>query len=321
MDAVAAVEMKRGVFGQRDAGKVGPETADKLYEIFAKRRARQALHMVQVCRAVWNWAGRYSTVTGVAKGHNPFSGMAISYEPEEGNRPTSRAEYARYCTKARELGFESMATAATLSFELVQRVWDCFGIPDPALPSGTRARLNKDRGIRWEDYKAGISLTVRQSKTRKPITIPLFDRTGEGERISLYPELEAQLARVRPANPTGLIGVAERKGKPYKHRRMTTVHRAICDAAELPKEMKFTGFRHGAATEIGDAGEADIRSISGHTQLDTTAIYNKASQEKARRIAGCDGITSRRSLSRTRICRNAPPIPCRNEGGLRTVSH
>jgi len=211
--------------------------------------------------------------------------MAISYEPEDGNRPTSRTEYERYRDKARELGFESMATAAALSFELVQRVWDAFGIPDPALPAGARARLNKDRGIKWEDYRPGISITVRQSKTRKPITIPLFDVTGEGERIALYPELEEQLSRVRPAQATGLIVVEERSGKPYKHRRMSTVHRQICDAAKLPKEMKFTGFRHGGATEIGDAGEADIRSISGHSQLNTAAIYNKASQEKARRIA------------------------------------
>ncbi len=49
--------------------------------------------------------------------------------------------------------------------------------------------------------------------------------------------------------------------------------------------MTPTGFRHGGATEIGDSGEVDIRSISGHTQLATTAIYNKISEEKARRIA------------------------------------
>ena len=49
--------------------------------------------------------------------------------------------------------------------------------------------------------------------------------------------------------------------------------------------MTFTGFRHGGSTSIGDAGETDIRSISGHAKLDTTAIYNKASQEKARKIA------------------------------------
>jgi hypothetical protein len=285
MNAVATVEMKRGVFGQRKAGAVGPETADKLYEIFLSRGARQALYMVQVCRAVYNWAGRYSTVTGVPKGHNPFSGMAISYKPEEGNRPTSRAEYEAYCEKARELGYESMATAAALSFELVQRVWDAFGIPDPELPAGARARLNKDRGIKWEDYRPGVSIKVKQSKTGKPITIPLVDRGGGSDPVALYPELEAQLARVKPGDATGLIVVEERTGKPYKHRRMSTVHREICDAAKLPKEMKFTGFRHGGATEIGDAGEADIRSISGHAQLNTAAIYNKASEEKARRIA------------------------------------
>ena len=49
-------------------------------------------------------------------------------------------------------------------------------------------------------------------------------------------------------------------------------------------KRRARGFRHGGATEIGDAGEADIRSISGHTQLDTTAIYNKASEAKARKF-------------------------------------
>lgn len=107
-----------------------------------------------------------------------------------------------------------------------------------------------------------------------------------GEGLLLYPELEEQLARICPLAPaTGPIIIEERTGKPYKHRRMSTVHRQICDAAKLPKNMTFTGFRHGGATEIGDFGKTDIRSISGHTQLDTTAIYNQASEVKARQIA------------------------------------
>jgi hypothetical protein len=60
-------------------------------------------------------------------------------------------------------------------------------------------------------------------------------------------------------------------------------------SASQTKDMKLSGFRDDGATEIGDAGEADTRSISGHTQLDTATIYNKASQEKARRIARCAG--------------------------------
>ena len=66
---------------------------------------------------------------------------------------------------------------------------------------------------------------------------------------------------------------------------MSTVHRKICDKAGLPKELTFTSFRHGGITEIGDAGEADVRPISGQKTLSVTAIYNKAKAEKARRIA------------------------------------
>lgn len=284
MDAVASLPMRVGNFGERSAAKVDTEVADKVYEKFATRGQRQAMYVVQVCRAIWNWAGRYEKLTGVSRQANPWAGMGVSYKAAAGNRPTSRAEYERYCAAASSLGFNSMAAAAALSFELVQRTWDVFAIPDPDHPSAEKS--DAKRGIVWEDYAPGRSITVRQSKSGKRLTIPLCDRMPDGEHVMLYPELEARLACVRPADPVaGPIVVEERSGKPYKHRRMSTVHRQICEAAGLPKAMTFTGFRHGGATEIGDAGEADIRSISGHTQLDTTAIYNKASQTKARRIA------------------------------------
>jgi len=286
MAAVAALPMRVGTFGERSAAKVDSEVADKVYEKFAPRGERQAMYVVQVCRAVWNWAGRYTKQTGIKKGENPWAGMGVSYKVSAGNRPTSRAEYQRYCSKAVELGFPSMAAAAALSFELIQRVWDVFAIPDPEVPLPEGRTRRRVRGIAWEDYVPGVSIKVRQSKTGKPLTIPLFDLMPDGERLLLYPELEERLALVRPSdNASGPIVVEERTGKPYQHRRMSSVHRTICEAAGLPKDMTPTGFRHGGATEIGDAGETDIRSISGHTQLDTTAIYNKASQEKARRIA------------------------------------
>lgn len=284
MDAVCAVPMQRGTFGQRLASRVNATVTEGLFQVFDVRGRRQAIYMVQVCRAVWNWASRFPDQTGIPKGENPFAGMRKGYKPK-GNRPTTRAELDLYCLKARELGFESMATAAMLAFELVQRVWDVFAIPNPDQdPSGNLAD-ESHIGLRWEHYRPGVSIQVRQSKTGKLLTIPLVDRLPSGERLQLYPELEEQLARVRPETAAGVIVREERNGEPYKHRRMSTVHRAICDAADLPKKMTFTGFRHGGATEIGDAGETDIRSISGHTQLDTTAIYNKASQEKARQIA------------------------------------
>jgi hypothetical protein len=281
MAQIADLPMRAGVFGQRAAAKVDAEVADQLYNRFQERGARQATYAMQVCRLVWNWAIRYKKTTGITE--NPFAGMALSHAVADGNRPTTRAEYNAYRAKARELGYQSMATAAALSFELVQRVWDVFGITDPGAADSPDD--GSTRGIRWHDYDHGVSIVVRQSKTSKRIRIPLSDTTGEGDGLVLYPELEEELARTDHGEPGDLIVREERNGQPYKHRGMSSVHRAICEAAGLPKKMTFTGFRHGGATEIGDSGEADIRPISGHTQLDTTAIYNKASEEKARRIA------------------------------------
>lgn len=284
MDAVCAVPMQRGSFGQRVASGVTATVTEALFKVFNARGRRQAVYMVQVCRAVWNWANRFPDQTGIPEKQNPFAGMRKGYKPK-GNRPTTRAELELYCAKARELGFESMATAAMLAFELVQRVWDVFAIPNPDQDPSAATDDEGEIGLRWEHYRPGVSIQVRQSKTGKLLTIPLVDRLPNGERLPLYPELEEQLARARPENASGVIVIEERNKEPYKHRRMSTIHRFICDAAGLPRKMTFTGFRHGGATEIGDAGEADIRSISGHTQLNTTAIYNKASQEKARQIA------------------------------------
>jgi integrase len=146
--------------------------------------------------------------------------------------------------------------------------------------------------IVWEGYRPGVEITLVQSKTGNPVTLPLFEEVpGEGggvERVPLYPELAEELARSRAAtrSATGPIVVEERSGKRYVERRMSNVHRKICDAAGLPKDMTFTGFRHGGITEIGDAGEDDVRPVSGHKTLAVTRIYNKANAEKARRIAG-----------------------------------
>lgn len=128
------------------------------------------------------------------------------------------------------------------------------------MPGSEERAQRHARGINWDTYKPGVSIGIRQSKTGKRLTIPLFDRMPNGEVLLLYPELEEQLARICPPVPaTGPIILEERTGKPYKHRRMSTVHRQICDGAKLPKNMTFTGFRHGGATEIGDSGETDIQ--------------------------------------------------------------
>jgi integrase len=235
--------------------------------------------MMQVCRLVWNHAARpgYSKATGVA--NNPFAGMSIeaSSGAGKGNRDATRAEYDLYRATARELGFQSMATAAAICFEGCQRVYDAFGFEDP---DGDVVR-----GVFWHDYQPGVQIALTQSKTGKLIQLPLTVDV-DGERVPLYPELEEELARTPRTGGEGeMIVRREGTGEPYNQSYMAYVHRKIRNKAGLPKDLRFTSFRHGGLTELGDAGNDDMRAVSGHSKVETTSIYNKANIAKARAIA------------------------------------
>lgn len=292
MDMLVEMDTDAGKLGRRKASRVDASLADALYQKLKPSGMRQAAYAMQVCRLVWGWAIRHYSATGLKESQaNPFAGMSLEGSRGKGNRETSRAEYTLYKDTARALGYQSMATAAAISFECCQRVWDAFGLKDPedGEPCG-----DEQSGALWENYAPGESLSIIQSKTGNLVTfemVSVFKIEGQPEIVELYPELEKELAlsqaaaEARAAGLSGPIVVEERSGKPYKHRRMSTVHREICEKAGLPKDMTFTGFRHGGITELGDMGESDVRAVSGHKTLDTTKIYNKASAEKGRRIA------------------------------------
>lgn len=284
MDALAELPMKMGSFGDRRAGAIDPEAADKLYRQRRPGRERAAAYEMAICRRIWALAARNASVTGVHQGANPFSAIRLRTKPVKGNRPTSRDEYDRYRLKAHEMGRPSMAAAAALAFECCQRAWDVFGFVDED--------QSLDRGIKWRDYIPGISLRLVQSKTGVSLLLPLshmVEHVGEDgksvkELVQLYPELEEELARL-PIIDDGLMVRDERTGQAYTTDYMQKLHRRIRAAAGLPDDMTFTGFRHGGLTELGDAGVDDVRSISGHLTLQVTAIYNKANKSKARRAA------------------------------------
>lgn len=273
MGRIALEPMKVGTLGQRRASAVNAAAADTIYKRWkVKHGRRQASYAMQVCRLVWNWAKRHHDVTGVTA--NPFAGMGLSTKADKGNYAATRAEFDLYRATAHEMGLKSMAVAAALGFDLCQRVWDVFGFVDP---DGVKAR-----GFCWSDYRPGDSIRFTQSKTGKAMEIPLHD-VIDGQGVSLFPALVEEL----DAAPRAAIQIVVdgRTGLPFTYDQMNDRHRAICAKAGLPRELTFTSFRHGGLTELGDAGVADVRSISGHSQLQTTAIYNQATAKKAREAA------------------------------------
>lgn len=275
MDKLEAFSLKTTTLGERKAAEVTAAHADKIYAAFTKDRGpRAGAYAMQICRRVWNEAVRHRKVAA-----NPFAKMGIKTGTQKGNRATSRAEYDLFRAKAREMGYQPMATAAAISFELVRRVTDVFGFEfDDDI----------ERGFYWEDYAPGEIFAMRQGKTGDRQVIPL---RGAAEQLEsgvygpprpgalLYPDLEAELARMTRGQ--GQI-VLNAKGQRYDEDQAGRIFRKIRDAAGLPKEMTLTGFRHGGASELGDAGVYDIRAVSGHRTLQQTATYNKANESKAR---------------------------------------
>lgn len=271
MDSVCDVPLKVGTLGDRSAAKVDAVVADKAYAKLRVKGERHGSYAMQVCRRVWNEAVRSRSATGID--HNPFSKMKISTASTP-TAPFTRAQYDAYRATARAMGLQSMATAAALAFELTQRPWDVFGIPDP---DG-----RKVRGILWVGYRPGVSMTITQSKTEEVVTIPLADyQAASQEWRLLYPDLEEELARTPRIDGQDQIVLEERTGRPYSRRGMFKTHRKICDQAGLPKTLTPRSFRTGGSTEIGDAGIDDQRAVTGHRVLRTTAIYNRANEKKA----------------------------------------
>ncbi len=151
MDTLEREPMWIGTLGIRSAAKVDATLADKLYARWKKQRGeRQATYAMQVCRLVWTWAVRHKNYTGVTD--NPFLKMGLSHKTQKDNYAATRAEYNSYREAARELGFQSMATAAALAFEGCQRVWHIFGYPDP---DG-----RPDRELTWSSWKPGVSFAL-----------------------------------------------------------------------------------------------------------------------------------------------------------------
>ncbi len=207
--------------------------------------------------------------------------MGLSVVAEKGNRPTSRAEYHLSRETARDgAPVDGHGRGDHLRVGPPRhRVFGyTFGGPEIDAP-----------GIFWEDYVPGVQIGLRQGKTGDAQVIPL---RGDPERLPagvhgptrpgtlLYPALEEELARMDRA--AGHIVISEKTGRRYREDDAGRLFRRIRKAAGLPVEMTLTGFRHGGATELGEAGVDDIRSISGHRTLQQTATYNKATERKAR---------------------------------------
>ncbi|MEK9285210.1 hypothetical protein MTR72_37345 [Bradyrhizobium sp. ISRA442] len=239
-------------------------------------RRRFANAAMTACRRAW-FVGQRAHEAKVPE-INPFSRMGLrSRAPGQPKRETPTAnwdELVAFRRSAKKLGFYSIATAALLSWEWLQREEHVFGIFELA---------------HYRPEGRPDSVRIVHPKNGEEAWWPLFDETG----TPLFPELMAELDAIKAGHGSGLVF---RRDHPHRRssipvpwitqrkdlRYLRSVVKKIIAAAGLRHELSFTSFRHGGFTEGADSDltDAELRTAGRHRSKYQLPTYAKRTRKQ-----------------------------------------
>lgn len=258
------------------------QATDKDGNVVERERRTTVNHAMKSCRRAWNVAARRNP--GRLPLVNPFAKMGLRSSDRE--TPTATYEdLIAFRDKATDLGLSSLATAALIGWEWLQRETDIFATFDV---SHYRPKEHPDM------------VRVIDEKTKSESWIPLFDSAG----AALYPELMLELDAIKREQIGGLMlrrdwgarGPWPTWPKPdqpdFTH--LSRKVKEVIRAASLRDELSFTSFRHGGFTEGGDAELTDremlaqgrhstVKVLPKYTKRTTRQVMNGAKKRRASR--------------------------------------
>jgi hypothetical protein len=269
--------------GQARLTSITTAVVDALYEkllvikesdasgnVMERERRTTINHAMKTARRAWNVAARRNP--GMVPVVNPFAKMGLRSSDRE--TPTAAfAELQAFRAKAIEMGLPSLATAALIAWEWLQREADIFGAFD---------------AVHYRPKERPQAVRVVHEKTREENWIPLFDERGD----PLYPELMAELDALKRERITGLMlrrDWGDRAPWPtwptpdqVDLTHMSRTVKRIIRAAGLRDELTFTSFRHGGFTEAADADltDAEIRAQGRHKSAKVLPRYAKRTMKQ-----------------------------------------
>ena len=179
--------------GSRRASLIDTSVTDALYEallvvkdedgnVIGERRTT-VNHAMKSCRRAWNICARRNP--GKLPLVNPFAQMGLRSSDRE--TPTATYdELQAFRAKAVEMGLPSLATAALIGWEWLQREIDIFATFDVS---------------HYRPKERPNMVRVVDEKTKEESWIPLFDDDG----APLYPELMAELDAIKRERIGGLM--------------------------------------------------------------------------------------------------------------------
>jgi len=271
---------------------------DATGNVVTRERRTTINDTMRSCRRAWNVVSRRNP--GKVPLVNPFARMGL----QSSSRVTPTAtfeELQSFRTKAIAMGLPSLATAALIAWEWLQRERDIFA----TLDVGHYRPKERPQAVR-----------VVHSKTGEENWIPLFDDKG----VALYPELIAELDAIKRRRIGGLMLTrdwGDRRPWPtwatpedadLTHMRRKV--RKIIRAAGLREELTFTSFRHGGFTEAADADltEFEIRAQGRHRSAKVLPRYAKRTMKQV-----VEGARKRRAARTKGENLSESAAPCLSE--------
>src|SRR5262249_50036957 len=182
--------------GQVRLASVTSDVIDTLYDrllvikktdaagnVIERERRTTVNHAMKTCRRAWNVAARRHPAR--VPSINPFARMGLKSSGRETSTATF-AELQAFRAKAVEMGFPSLATAALIAWEWLQRARDIFATFDVS---------------HYRPKERPNAVRVLHEKTGEENWIPLFDDGG----VPLYPELMSELDAIRRERIGGIM--------------------------------------------------------------------------------------------------------------------
>jgi hypothetical protein len=241
-----------------------------------RERRRFANAAMTACRRAW-FVGQRAQEARVPI-TNPFSRMGLrARAPGQLPRQTPTAswdELVAFRAAAKKQGYSSVATAALLTWEWLQREEHVFGAFEIA---------------HYRPKERPNSVRIVHPKNGEEAWWPLFDENG----AVLFPELMVELDAIKQTTVSGLVF---RRDHPHRRsptplpwitdrkdlRYLRSVVKRIVLEAGLRNELSFTSFRHGGFTEGADSDltDAELRAAARHRSTHQLPTYAKRTRKQ-----------------------------------------
>lgn len=265
--------------GQSDGRAVKRWFNEWRYDEDGKERLPRARMVLAVLKAAVSF-GVVCRMTGVKDFQHVLGELEFPRPKRRGFAPTAEQIIAaRKAAHAR--GAPERALVYALQFETTLRQWDIIGqwlpLSDPK-PSAILHKGMKWVGMHWSAVGAGMILErVKPTKTEDTSDVDVsFD-------LSVCPMVCEELTKIPT---TGPMIVNSKTGLPYFADQFEDGWKGDFLAAGLSEKLWNRDLRAGGITEGGKAGASldDRSKLAGHTQTETTEIYDRDMVEAHRRV-------------------------------------